>query len=111
VTGPAIRRGEIWWTSFEFSSGGEVRKTRPAVVVSNDDANSILNRVQIVPMTSNVRRVFQSEALVRIGERYSKAMASQITTADKARLRERIGKVSEAEMKAIENAIRMQLAL
>ena len=111
MTGPAIRRGEIWWTSFEFSSGGEVRKTRPAVVVSNDDANSILNRVQIVPMTSNVRRVFQSEALVRIGERYSKAMASQITTADKARLRERIGKVSEAEMKAIENAIRMQLAL
>ena len=111
MTGPAIRRGEIWWTSFEFSSGGEVRKTRPAVVVSNDDANSILNRVQIVPMTSNVRRVFQSEALVRIGERYSKATASQITTADKARLRERIGKVSEAEMEAIENAIRMQLAL
>ena len=111
MTGPAIRRGEIWWTSFDFPTGGEVRKTRPAVVVSNDDANSILNRVQIVPTSSNVRRVYQSEALIQIGGRYSKAMANQITTADKSRLRERIGEVSKSELKAIEKAIQTQLAL
>ena len=111
VTGPAIRRGEIWWTSFDFSYGGEIRKTRPAVVVSNDETNGILNRVQVVPLTSRTRRVYQFEALVQIGGRYSKALADQITTADKDRLRERIGHVSKSEMKAIEKSIRVQLAL
>jgi mRNA interferase MazF len=111
VIGPAIRRGEIWWTLFELSTGGELRKTRPAVIVSNDETNSILNRVQIVPMTTNVRRIFQSDALIKIGGRHSKAMADQITTADKSRLRERIGRVTDSEMKALETAIRTQLAL
>jgi mRNA-degrading endonuclease toxin of MazEF toxin-antitoxin module len=48
---------------------------------------------------------------VQIGGRYSKALADQITTADKDRLRERIGQVTKSEMKAIEKSIRVQLAL
>ena len=111
MTGPAIRRGDIWWTLFEFSVGGEIGKTRPAVVVSNDETNSILNRVQVVPLTSRVRRIYPSDALVQISGRPSKAMADQISTADKQRLRERIGRVTINEMKAIEEAIRTQLAL
>ncbi|MBM3748009.1 MAG: type II toxin-antitoxin system PemK/MazF family toxin, partial [Acidobacteria bacterium] len=45
-------RGEVWWVSFDPSLGGEVRKTRPAVIVSTDAANCALNRVQVVPLTS-----------------------------------------------------------
>jgi mRNA interferase MazF len=111
VAGPAIRRGEIWWTDFSRSAGGEIRKLRPAVIVSNDDANAMLNRVQVVPVTGNVRRIYPSEAAVTVGGKPGKAMADQIATADKGRLRERIGRLTKAEMTAIEAAIRMQLAL
>ena len=51
------RRGEVWWVSFDPSVGGEVRKTRPAVIISNDAANRRMNRIQVVPVTSNVERV------------------------------------------------------
>jgi mRNA interferase MazF len=111
VTGPAIRRGEVWWTAFDSGVGGEIRKTRPAVIVSNDDANAILNRVQVVPVTSRVARIYPSEALIQINGRPSKAMADQIATADKARLRSRIGRVTKDEMKSVEKAVRIQLAL
>ena len=110
MTGPAIRRGEIWWTDF-VGGGGEIRKTRPAVVISNDDSNAILNRVQLLPVTSRLRRIYPSEALIRIDGKPNKAMADQITTADKKRIRRRIGRVTPEEMRAIERAIRIQLVL
>ena len=111
MTGPAIRRGEIWWTVFEPGAGGEIRKNRPAVIISNDDSNAILNRVQVLPITSRAHRVYPSEALIRINGKPNKAMADQIATADKKRIRRRIGNVTRDEMKAIEAALRKQLAL
>lgn len=111
MAGPAIRRGDIWWTSFEGSVGGEIRKTRPAIVVSNDDANAILNRVQVIPLTSRVDKIYPCEALIQVDGRLSKAMADQIATADKRRLRDRVGRLSRDEMKRLEAAIRFQLDL
>jgi mRNA interferase MazF len=105
------RRGDVWWVAFEPSIGGEIRKRRPAVVVSNDIANRMLNRVQVVPMTSNLSRLYPSEAYVTVAGERSKAMADQLATVAKARLRERIGRIGADEIEAVGRAIRVQLQL
>jgi mRNA interferase MazF len=106
-----MKRGEVWWINFEPAIGGEIRKQRPAVVVSNDAANKHLNRVQVVPLTSTVDRVYPSEALVMIRGKKSKAMADQLTTVSKRRVQNMAGRLSKADLEQVEQAIKVQLAL
>ncbi|MFO7556493.1 MAG: type II toxin-antitoxin system PemK/MazF family toxin [Desulfobacterales bacterium] len=106
-----MKRGEVWWINFDPSVGGEIRKKRPAVIVSNDAANQYLNRVQVVPITSHVDKLYPSEAYVTFRGKKAKAMVDQITMVSKKRLINLAGSISGIEMEGIGKAIATQLDL
>lgn len=111
MTNLQLRRGEIWWVDFEPAKGGEIRKIRPAVIVSNDVACRVQNRVQVLPVTSRAEHVYPWEAAVKVEGRSCKAMADQLRTVAKERLIKASGRVTDTELQAIARAIRVQLDL
>ena len=106
-----MKRGEVWWVEFDPSIGTKIRKTRPAVIVSNDIANAHLARVVMVPLTSSGSGLYPGEALITLAGKQGKAMADQIMAADKSRLKSRLGAVTAAEMEVLDAAMMLHLGL
>ena len=107
-----MKRGEIWWANLDPTIGSEIKKRRPCVIISNDASNRAQSRVQVAPMTSaHPARVFPWEARIALSGRDSKALADQIRTVSKRRLVSLAGVANAAEMSALEDALRFQLAL
>lgn len=106
-----IQRGDVYWVNFEPSLAGEIKKKRPAIVVSNNGANKAANRIQVVPISSVVKRIGSWETRVTVAGKTHKAMADQIRTVAKQRVLEKAGAISGADMVLVEQAIKVQLAL
>lgn len=111
-----MKRGEIFFAALDPTQGGEIQKTRPVVVVSNNVANRAAAVVTVVPLTSNVERVYPFEVLLPASvtglSKDSKAMAQQVRTLDKARLNARAaGNVQGPDMLKLDAALRLHLAL
>jgi len=102
-------RGEVWWINFNPSIGGEIKKTRPAIIVSNDIANKVLNRVQVIPLTSNINKIYPAECIVNIKANKNKAMADQLATISKLRLVSKLTTISPQDMSSVERVILLQL--
>ncbi len=115
-----IRRGDIHLVDLDPVRGSEANKRRPAVIVSNDAANSTADRlgrgvITIVPVTSNVDRVYAFQVALRSAatglERDSKAQAEQIRSVDVDRIGVRLGTIPDAIMHELEEAIRLHLGM
>ena len=115
-----LRRGQIVLASFDPGVGTEVRKTRPVVVVSNNTANAAAIRhtrstVTVVPVTSNTERVWPFQVLLPAAasglDRDSKAQVEQVRTIAVARIVRPVGWVPAELMGAIDEALRLHLAL
>ena len=106
-----MKRGDVYWVAFDPSVGGEIRKTRPAIIVSHNAFSRSSNRLQVVPLSSQISRIHPSDTLVFIQGQYSKAMADQLTTVSKLRVKQHIASITDAEMEEVEAVIKLQLAL
>ena len=113
-------RGEIRVVDLGSGLPGEAAKRRPAVIVSNNGANATAGRLgrgvlTVVPMTSNVDRVYPFQALVPVDaselEHDSKAQAEQVRAVSVDRIGERVGHVPATTMLEIDNALRLHLEL
>lgn len=106
-----MNRGDVFWVNFDPAIGSEIQKKRPAVIVSNNQNNTYMNRVQVLPITSNVNRVYPCETLVMVADKQGKALADQITTVDKSRFGGFICSLSELELTNINKILKLQLEL
>jgi len=110
-----IKRGEVWLAALDPTIGGEIQKTRPVVVVSNDVNNQHNSVVSVVPLTSNVSRILSFEVLIPIGvggvQKDSKAKADQLRTIDKSRLVKRYGVLPDPYIAQLNKALKLHLAL
>jgi mRNA interferase MazF len=91
--------------------GTEIKKTRPAVIVSNDSMNRYGARVVVVPITSNIESLFPGEAILEIKGKACRAICDQMRSIDKARLGGKLGVLSARELDELDRALRITLAL
>ena len=106
-----LRRGDVVWVELDPARGTEIRKTRPAVVISNDSCNRYGSRVVVLPVTSNVSSLFPGEARIELAGKPARVLGDQIRSVDKARLRSRIGRLRQEELREVEDAVKVTLGL
>jgi mRNA interferase MazF len=106
-----MKRGEIWWTEFDPAKGVEVRKTRPAIILSIDQVNGVRGTVIVAPLSTAPRAYPPISVPVTAMGRVSIAKCDQLRAVDKSRLSRRGGMLGADDLQAVENAVRQILGL
>lgn len=105
------KRGDVYWINFNPSVGNEIKNRRPALIISNDKENKKGYRYQVIPMTSNVKKLYAGEAIIDFMGGKSKIAICQLTTVSKERLGKRIGTLSKNQIEIVERVIIRHLDL
>jgi mRNA interferase MazF len=111
-----MKRGEIYYATLDPTVGSEIKKRRPVLIVSNNISNRTGDIITVLPLTSNVSRVYPFEVLLNQDEsglsKDSKVQAQQIRTISKQRVSGGVvGQLTVEKMQAIDSAIRLHLKL
>ncbi len=111
-----MRRGDIYFLNLDPTIGKEIKKTRPVVIVSNNANNKVSETITVVPITSNTKKVYPFEVLLKQNEsslpKDSKAQCQQIRTVSIERVNGRkTGSLDEELMEKINDALRLHLSL
>lgn len=104
-------RGEVYWVRFEPAEGGEIKKTRPAVILSPTLHNEHKNRVIVVPLSTKTEKLFPTDALLRFRDLPHKAMTDQVRTISTTRILEKLGNVSAQDLLKIERKLQVALGI
>ena len=116
ATGWPMRRGEIFYAELSPTVGSEINKRRPVLIVSNDANNRAGSTVTVLPITSNLSRVYPFEVALGRAEsglpKDSKVQAQQIRTLSKERIRGAcLGRLASDKMRMVDAAMRLHLDL
>ena len=110
-----MRRGDIYLIDFEPSVGAEIKKKRPALIISSDEANKHLRTIMVIPFSSKIERVYPFEVFVKKEESGldvdSKLKITQMRAVDKARLKKYIGTLNDDIIEEVGKAIKLHLAM
>jgi mRNA interferase MazF len=110
-----MTRGDIYLVDFEPSKGAEIKKKRPALIISCNEANKYLRTVMVIPFSSKTDKVYPFEVFVSKSDSGldvdSKLKIPQMRAVDKARLTKYVGTLADDKIKETENAIRLHLGM
>ena len=114
--GSAMKRGDIYFAELSPTGGSEIAKRRPVIIVSNDANNRVASTVTVVPVTSNVSKVYPFEVFLPAGDsglpKDSKAQAQQVRTLAKELLvGSRAGQLAQPKLEMLDQALRLHLGL
>lgn len=108
-------RGQIWLVNLDPTIGAEIKKTRPALVISNDINNQYALTITVLPISDRGEKVFPFEVELIVKEsglsKPSKVKSQQIRTVDKSRLVKYIGKINQKDIERVEQAILIHLGI
>jgi mRNA interferase MazF len=111
----SIKRGDIFLVNFDPTIGAEVRKTRPAVVVSNDINNTHSPIISIAPISSSVSRILSFEVEIPAGfgglKVRSKILVNQTRAVDKIRLVKKLGHLPIDILTKVDRALKLHYEL
>jgi mRNA interferase MazF len=111
LPGEAVRRGDIWWVDFDVSTNGEMRRMRPAIVITADALNRARRTVVVVPLATGPRPRPPIVVATPSAGDSRVAVCDQARAVDKGRLTRTAGQLSPADLKAVEDGLRRILEL
>lgn len=111
ATHATVQRGEVWWVNLDPTRGSEIRKTRPAVVLTANALNQVRRTVVVVPLSTGPTPRPPIVVATASAGPGSVAVCDQVRAVDKGRLTQRAGQLAAGDLRAVEDGVRVVLGL